>query len=257
MKTCFWIILSSLIHIPMGFTEPLPKEDLNFLRATIQELQAGQKAIQKDLQEIKALLNTRKQPSPSVQNVDLTLNISEGPSKGSKNAQVVLIEFTDYQCPYCARHSTSVLPQIEKYFIETGKIQYILRDFPIASLHPHAGKAHEAAHCAGEQGKYWEMHDQLFAHQKALKPEYLPEYSGRAGVSDRVAFEGCVESGKYHQRAQENIAEGAKAGVRGTPSFLLGLKTDEGKVQAIKLIRGAQSYSVFQEQIEHLLSSVD
>ena len=260
MKQAASIILPSLLlinmigHLPFAFGEPVTSDDLNSLRSEIRALREGQRVIQEDLKAIKDLLKTRNQPRKAVQDVNLTLKVTDDPSKGKPEAQVTLIEFTDYQCPYCARHATSVLPQIEKNFIATGKIQYVLRDFPIASLHPHAGKAHEAAHCAGEQGKYWEMHDQLFSHQKALELGHLAEYSERAGVSNRDAFETCMASGKYHQRTQESIAEGAEAGVRGTPSFLLGLTSEEG-VEAVKLIRGAQPYSVFLEQIELLLSS--
>ena len=263
MKQAASVILTCLflIHaagpIPSVLGEVGTAGDLESLRSEIQALQEGQRAIQEDLKALKELLTSRNRPRKTVEEVSLTINIQDAPSKGSQQAKVGLVEFTDYQCPYCARHATSVLPQIEQNFIESGKIQYVLRDFPIASLHPHAGKAHEAAHCAGEQGKYWQMHDQLFFHQKALGPEHLAEYSEKAGVSDRPAFEACLESGRYHQRARENITEGTEAGVRGTPSFLLGLKDREGNVEVVKLIRGAQPYSVFQEQIERLLSSPD
>lgn len=156
--------------MPSVSGEAVSSNDLESLRSEIRDLQEGQRAIREDLKELKELLTSRNRPRKTVEAVSLTLNIHDAPSKGSSKAKVALVEYTDYQCPYCARHATSVLPQIEKNFIKTGKIQYVLRDFSIASLHPHAEKAHEAAHCAGEQGKYWEMHEQLFSHQKALEP---------------------------------------------------------------------------------------
>jgi protein-disulfide isomerase len=262
MRQATKIAITFLTMVGMGNISPaigesVISDDFNAIRSEIRALQEGQRAIQEDLEAIKDLLKARKRQGQSVQDVSLTLNVTDDPSKGKPKARVTLIEFTDYQCPYCSRHTFSVLPQLEKSFIETGKIQYVLRDFPIASIHPYAVKAHEAAHCAGEEGKYWEMHDQLFANQKALQAEHLAGYARKAGVSDDAAFQACVESGKYHKLAQRSIAEGTKAGVRGTPSFLLGLTDGEGNVQVLKLIRGAQPYPVFQEHITNLLTHQD
>jgi protein-disulfide isomerase len=98
----------------------------------------------------------------------VVLNLKGDPFKGEKNAKVTLVEFSDYQCPFCARHVRATLPPLESEYIATGKIKYVFRNFPIASIHPLAFKAHEAANCSGEQDKYWEMHDRLFANSKAL-----------------------------------------------------------------------------------------
>jgi protein-disulfide isomerase len=165
------------------------------------------------------------------------------------------VEYTDYQCPYCARHSQNVLPQLVKNFIEIGKIRYVLRDFPLASIHPHAGKAHEAAHCAGEQDKYWELHDQLFAHQKGLQADKLAGYATTAVVADAAAFQACLDSGKYEGQTKTGVADGTKVGVRGTPSFALGRTEADGTVKAVKLIRGAQGVHAFQTQIAALLAA--
>ena len=253
--TCF--TMGSLGIIPSTFAEPIPSDDFQTLRSDIQDLREGQRAIREDLEAIKELLKGRDRPNKTVDDVSLTLNITDDPSKGKPEARVTLIEFTDYQCPYCSRHAFSVLPQLEKTFIDTGRIQYVLRDFPIASLHPYAAKAHEAAHCAGEQGKYWEMHDQLFTNQKALQAEHLAGYARKAGVSDDAVFQICLESGKYHRLSQGSIDEGTRAGVRGTPSFLLGVTDGDGNVRVLKLIRGAQPFPVFQEHINSLLTSHD
>ncbi len=229
-------------------------DDLQALRNEMQALKEGQQAIQQQLKNIEKLLKTRAQPRRNIQDVNLSLNVSKDPTKGSADAKVTLIEFTDYQCPYCARHIRAVLPQLTKAFIDTGKIRYVLRDFPLTAIHKQAAKAHEAAHCAGEQGKYWEMHDQIFAHQKALQADKLAGYAKTAGVTDGPAFQACVDSGKYAEQTKASVAEGSKAGVRGTPSFLLGRTEADGTVKATKLIRGAQPYSVFQQQINALLS---
>ena len=230
-----------------------PGEDLGALRNEIESLKTGQEAIRQELREIKELLTNRQQPSSPVSDVDFTLNVANDPVKGAVNARVTLIEFSDYQCPFCARHTHTVLPQLEKEYIDTGKVRYVLRDYPMQSIHPQAPKAHEAAHCAGDQDKYWEMHGQLFANQMNLQAEQLPMYAQRIRLADLAAFERCLDSGKYTESIKASVTEGTLAGVRGTPSFLLGLTDANGSVKAVKLIQGAQSYAVFQKVIDELL----
>jgi protein-disulfide isomerase len=91
----------------------------------------------------------------------LFVSIEGGATKGNKDAKVTLVEFTDYQCPFCSRHFRDAMPQIDNDYVKTANIRYVLREFPLASIHPLAFKAAEAANCSGEQGKYWEMHDRL------------------------------------------------------------------------------------------------
>ena len=244
----------SLLVISHASSVPATQENLGAIRSDIEALKDGQKAIREDLKAIKELLTTRQKARNPVQDVDLTITVTDDPSKGNPDATVTLIEFTDYQCPFCSRHTRAVLPQLEKDFIDTGKIRYVMRDFPLASLHPQAPKAHEAAHCAGDQGKYWEMHDQLFANQKEFGADKLSNYAEAAGVSDMSAFETCLDSGKYEARTTASLKEGQDAGVRGTPSFLLGHTEANGTVKAVKLIRGALPFSFFQQQINALLS---
>ena len=140
--------------------------------------------------------------------------------------------------------------------MDTGKIRYVLRAFPLG-FHPQAAKAQEAAHCATEQDRFWRMHEQLFAHQDALQPENLLQYAEAAGVADIAAFRDCLGSDRYAERAKKSIAEGMRAGVRGTPAFVLGLSEANGTtVRGMKLIYGVQGYAVFEKAINELLASV-
>jgi len=248
------LVSLSLVISSSAFGEPATQEDLGGLQSEIEALKEGQKAIREDLKAIKDLLTAKQKARNPVQDVDLTIKVTDDPAKGKPDAKITLIEFTDYQCPFCSRHTRATLPQLEKDFIETGKIRYVLRDFPLSSLHPQAPKAHEGAHCAGDQGKYWEMHNQLFAHQKELQADKLLDYADDAGVSDMSAFETCLDSGKYEEKTNASLKEGQEAGVRGTPSFLLGHTEANGTVKAVKLIRGALPYSFFQQQIDALLN---
>jgi len=131
---------------------------------------------------------------------------------------------------------------------------YIFLDFPLG-FHKLAFKAAEAGACAGEQGKFWEMRDSLFKNQKDLTPESLVKYAEKIGV-DMPKFKECLDSGKYTDEIKKDMAEGQKAGVTGTPSSLLGWVQPDGKsVKAVKIVKGAQPYSVIKEAIDSLLNT--
>ena len=147
------------------------------------------------------------------------------------------------------------MPEIEKEYIGTGKVKYVFRDFPLESIHQNAFKAAEASRCAGEQGKYWEMHGQLFAHQQALSPTDLSGYAQALGLKAPL-FQACLESGHYAAAIRKDIAEGQQAGVTGTPAFFLGLTDpNSGKVKALRVIKGAQAYAGFKDAIDSLLAA--
>jgi protein-disulfide isomerase len=130
-------------------------------------------------------------------------------------------------------------------------------DFPIESIHPQAFKAHEAANCAGDQGKYWDMHARIFSNRKAISQDDLAKHAETLGL-DMMQFQGCLEAGKYSAEIRRDMAEGQKAGVRGTPTFFLGLTNpNDTKVKVTKIIRGAQAYSSFKTAIDSFFSSKD
>ena len=145
----------------------------------------------------------------------------------------------------------TTLPGLKTAYIDTGKVRYVFRDFPLEQIHPHARKAAEAAHCAGEQGKYWEMHDLLFHNQQSLEVEKLKAHA-RSLQLESTAFDACLEQGKYTDKVQKNYQDGVAAGVRGTPGFFLGKTKADETIQGT-LISGAQPLTVFQQAIESLL----
>ncbi len=184
---------------------------------------------------------------------EVVLTVGEGPFKGDRNAKVTVVEFSDYHCPFCGRFSRDTLPQIEAEYIKTGKVKYVFRDFPIASLHPRAFKAHEAGHCAGEQGKYWEMHDRLFAEQKVAAASELRLHTQALDL-DGGRFEECLNTGRYAPRIRQHVEDGKRATVRGTPTFFIGLSVPgQPIIKTVTVIRGAQAYSMFKEAIEDAL----
>jgi protein-disulfide isomerase len=234
-------------------------DELGALKAEIQALKAGQAAMQKDLTAIKEILiratggqrQARSEPSFEPQD----LSIADAPYLGEATATVTLVEFTDYQCPFCRRHSAQTKPQLVTDYVETGKLKYVMREFPLAQIHPLATKASEAALCAGDQGQYFAMNEAFFADPRKLAPADLTAHAEALGL-DVADFSECLDGGKYAERVQKDLADGAKAGVRGTPSFFLGLTDPEDatKIKAVKVLRGAQPYAVFKQAIDELVA---
>ena len=135
-----------------------------------------------------------------------------------------------------------------------GKLKYVFFDFPLESIHKQAFKAAEASRCAGGQGKYWEMHDQLFAHPAALDIADLAR-DAKALNLDSQKFQECIDSGKYANEIRKDISEGQRIGVRGTPTLLIGvLEQEPSKVHVLKIIRGARPYIDFKQAIEDLVT---
>ncbi|MBT4257772.1 DsbA family protein [archaeon] len=135
---------------------------------------------------------------------------------GDVNAPVTLIEFSDYECPFCGRHFGSTYGQIKEKYVDTGKVKIIFKDFPL-SFHQNAQKASEAAECAGDQGKYYEYHDILFNNQQALGIDSLKQYAKDLGLNTET-FNSCLDSGEKASEVQEDFQEGQRVGVRGTPA---------------------------------------
>ena len=232
------------------------QRDVSGLRKEIETLNATQLALRKDMGEMRDLL--RRQPTaaaaPAVPR-DIVLTIGDAQFKGNANATLTLVEFTDYQCPFCARHVKETVPQLDRDYIATGKLKYVFRNFPLESIHKLSFKAHEAAICAGEQGKFWEMHDRLFASQAALTPADITGYAQAMGL-DIQKFQGCFNIGLHTDQIRKDIAEGQKAGVTATPVFFLGVTTPNSPtLKVAKTIVGAKAYSAFKEEIDALLAA--
>jgi protein-disulfide isomerase len=223
------------------------------IRKDIQELKEGQAAIQKDLQEIKRLLlATRPAPVPDTLPTD-PINISKDPRRGERTARVAIIEYSDFQCPYCGRYDRETFPQIETEYIKTGKVQYVWRDLPL-SFHKNAPKAAEAARCSGEQGKFWEMHDRLFRNQAALEATDLPAHATALQL-DSKQFQECLDAGRYGSAIQKSVADANNAGVTGTPSFLIGIVQPDSTVKVARKIVGAKAYADFKAALDSLLAA--
>ena len=181
---------------------------------------------------------TPQEPSQEIEKVDVSLD--DDPMKGDENAPVTIVEFSDFQCPFCGKVEPTVKQILDIY---KGKVKLVYRDFPLNS-HEFAQKAAEASECADEQDKFWEYHDKLFENQDALTIEDLKKYASGLEL-DTVKFNDCLDSGKYESEVQKDFEDGQKYGVSGTPAFFI-----NGK-----LISGNQPFSVFQQIIEGELAA--
>lgn len=140
--------------------------------------------------------------------------------------------------------------KLKAEYIDTGKIGYTFKDFPL-DFHLQAQKASEAAHCASDQDKYWEMHDKLFRNQKKLLVSDLKSYAKEMGM-DTGKFDLCLNSGKYEKKVKNNFNQGRAIGIRGTPSFVLGKLNPQGKVEGV-LMKGALPFNTFKTVIDNEL----
>ena len=136
--------------------------------------------------------------------------------------------------------------------MNTGKVRYVFRNWPIESIHPNAFKASLAAECAGDQGKYWEMHERLFADQNKLAEPDLIACASVLGMNTKT-FQECVDSGKYNSKVRKDLADGSAAGVTGTPAFFLG-KTTGQTLRTATALKGAKSYGDFKQALDSLLA---
>jgi protein-disulfide isomerase len=225
------------------------------LRREVRELKQGQEAIQKELQEIKRLL-LAKAAAPARPAPPEKISIAARPFRGDENARIVLVEFSDYQCPFCGRFFRDALPQIDREYIKTGKIKYVFNHMPLEEIHPRALQAAQAAECAGEQGKFWELHDRMFGNQNALSPADLTSQAKAIGL-DMPKFSQCLESGRTSAAIQASQEQAASMGIEGTPAFVIGLLDPKNprdpNLKILGLIGGAQPYTVFKAALEKAL----
>jgi protein-disulfide isomerase len=163
-----------------------------------------------------------QEPEP----IRVVVSIEGAFSKGPKDAPITIVEFSDFQCPFC-RNSVATLKEVMRQY--DGKIRWAFRDFPIPSLHPQASKAAEAARCAGEQGKFWEYHDLLFDSKVQWTPADFKKFAEQLKLEPK-RFGSCLDSGKYQAAVQSDIEDGVRLGITGTPTFFVNGRVIVGAV---------------------------
>lgn len=217
-------------------------------RLIIEEL----RQIKRELQEIRQRPAGALAPSiPLRQQLQMgSVGTSARPTLGQDAAPVTLVGFTDFQCSYCRKFFDQTLPGLREKYIDTGKLRFVFMDLPL-DFHAQALPAARAAHCAGEQAKFWQMHDALFAGSGKLTDQELATLATKIGL-DMSKFKSCTESDRFVKEIEAAKAEAAKVGIQGTPSFVLG-KTEVGKdTVSGEIIVGAVPLATFEARIKQL-----
>ncbi len=221
------------------------------------ELTEGQ-AILEELREIRKLLeanppSTAAARAPAARSRRGEVSLEDGHVLGSDDAPLTLVEFTDYQCPFCSRFASSTFEELKRTYIDTGKLRLISRDLPLA-MHDNAPQAANAARCADEQDHYWEMRDIMFQNTTQLDQESLIRYGSDLEL-DIAKFAACLTSDKYGDAVRQGATDAGAVGITGTPSFVLGKATGD-RLEGL-IILGAQPFATFDTQIKALLAEGD
>ena len=209
----------------------------------LKELRALRQAVEK----LQAPAPQPAGPPPPPDLVQIA-NVS-GYMLGRPDAPVTIVEFTDLQCPFCNRFATTTFDQLKKDYIESGKVRFFSRDFPL-DFHPQAMPAARASRCAGEQGKFWELRMALVKNASALAPAFIGQQAAALKL-DMKQFDACINGTAFDSAISKDMTEGAGFSVNGTPTFFVGKTTAQG-FEGFRIV-GAQPYAVFQQRIEGLL----
>jgi protein-disulfide isomerase len=180
------------------------------------------------------------------------VSIDGAPTRGDRNAKVALIEFSEFQCPFCAKSAHEVLPHIEREYLRTGKLLFAWKHYPLA-MHEHAQKAAEASECADRQGKFWDFHDWAFKHQKALDVSNLHGAAKTLGL-DTSAFQTCLD-GQTTAKVKADFDTAVALSVSGTPTWFVGVLQGDSKVKVSVRIDGARPLGDFQNAINQVLAT--
>jgi protein-disulfide isomerase len=248
----FGLCLATLIACSDSSAQS-PK-DTEALRKEIEALKASQAEMQKSLDEIREFLKAvtgGRFGGPSI--VGASLEVGNAPANGPASAPVTIVEISDYHCPFCRRHVQQTQPQLYSDYVRAGKVRHVFLHYPIEQLHPDAYRSHEAASCAADQGKFWELHAKLFETPLRTIEQLVP--LGQSVGLDATALRACLESGKHSQAVRDSVTRIQKLGISGTPAFLIGrTPANGGPIKVSKLVEGAQPYSAFKAALDEVLA---
>lgn len=248
------LLLSALVIV--ACSEPSAQStDPETLRKEIEALKASQATMQKDIAEIREFLRQvtgGKFGAPPIEGQ--TVDLKGAPARGQDSAALTLVEVSDYHCPFCRRHFQQTQPRLYSDYVDQGKVRHVFIHYPIDQLHPDAFRSHEAASCAAEQGKFWELHTKLFE-SPVKTADQIVALAQSAGL-DTTALRACMDSGKYASPVRESVKRMQQLGVDSTPMFLIGATPKDGEpMTVLKVVKGAHPFEQFKATLESLLTS--
>ncbi len=239
--------LSALTILALMFSAPL----------AAQSQKQQNEAILNELRAIRQLLEKLAAPvappAPVPTSDKVTLTNLTGYIIGKPDAPLTMVEFTDLQCPFCRVYHVTTFEQLKRDYIDTGKLRYISRDFPLEAIHPLANTAARAARCAGDQGKFWEMRHIILANNQTIGKDVFAAFAQDLKLN-ADEFQRCASDAARHQdELKKDQAEGVAAGINGTPSFIIG-RTSGARLDGIRIV-GAQPYAAFDAKLKELLAT--
>jgi protein-disulfide isomerase len=235
------VALTTVSAAPVTATaqDTITREQADTLIREIRELRRA-------IDSLRAPARPAERPPDEKVRVDLT----GARAMGRADAPVTIVEFTDLECPYCRTFHVSSFERLKKEYIDTGKVRFISRDFPL-DFHRNARPAAQAVRCAGEQGKFWEMRHHVTLNASALGKEVYDRLAGQLGL-DLAKFSRCAATDSYRAEIDRDVAEATSVGITGTPTFVLGPTTPGASLEGVRIV-GAQPYPAFEARIKALL----
>jgi protein-disulfide isomerase len=228
-------------------------DDLTALKDQVAQLNTQQQQILASLDELKKMM---RGPTPPALKPPPTMSLAGEVYQGEPSAKVAIIEYADFQCPFCRKFESQVYPTLRDSYIRTGKLKYYHRDMPLP-FHQGAMPAARAVHCASEQGKFWEMHDSLLGDAASLTPADIDQRAGQLGMNV-PKLDQCISSDRFADIIQRSINEATAMQVSGTPTFIIGTLDTNGNVMSVKkTVVGASPFEAFQAAIDPLLAAVN
>jgi protein-disulfide isomerase len=248
--------LQSIRVIAQEPTQHASERPAPSVQQQLDQLRTGQEQLRQELDELKALLQERMLPTnsttPAVPEVS-SVNVRGEPFRGTNTARVAVIEYSDFGCSFCARYAREIFPRLDEEYVKPGKLRYFFRDLPEPKETNSWFKA-RAARCAGDQGKFWELHDLLFNAPSASEKD-VTSLAQTIGL-DTEKFNQCLLSEKYLVNIQRSVAGAKKMGLFGTPAFLIGaISEDSDFVMVKRVLVGTESYESMKSILDELMAS--
>jgi protein-disulfide isomerase len=245
-----WISLPCLAGEQVA-EQAAPSVQQTITSAQAEEILTELRKIRKVLEKNSGPARPVAVPAPAPVSEKVSLAVRDSNALGRDDAPLTMIEFADFQCPFCRRFHTDTFEEIKKNFIDTGKVRYVSRDLPLP-MHDHAPQAASAARCAGEQHHFWELRHLLIVNQDNLGRDELIEYARQLNL-EVPAFTACIDSKRQDAAIQQDAADASDVGVVGTPTFIIGRTFQEGRFEGIKIV-GVQPYATFEARLRELLA---
>jgi protein-disulfide isomerase len=225
------------------------------LQKELEAVRAEQQEMRKSLEEVRDFLRAAtggRFGAPSL--VNMRFETAGAPAFGDVSAPVTIVEISDYHCPFCRRHVQQTQPRIYSEYVQPGRARHVFIHYPIAQLHPDAHRAHEAASCAADQGKFWEYHARMFD-TPVRTVEELTELARATGL-DVGAFRTCLDSGRHTDAVRASVSRIQELHISGTPMFLIGRTEADGDAVTVqRVVEGAQPFEAFKAALDEVAAT--